>query len=141
MKSVGLVPGSPDGSGVELIDSLDVDMGRAGAALPAQCGPHRVRAHRVILQRSRAALGLAARPALGRSTGDTERVQRPLGRQVRLLSDPDDLELLGCGILQMSHVTGWQQHIIREAMAGPLKRNCVITRRLTIQPYCSGFRS
>jgi len=30
--------------------------------------------------------------------GDAELVQRVLGRQVRLLDDPDDLELLGCGI-------------------------------------------
>lgn len=68
---------------MELISSPDDDMGQAGAALRAQCGPHPARAHRQILKRPEAALQAAVIPALGRPAGDAELAQRPLGRQVQ----------------------------------------------------------
>src|SRR3546814_15934801 len=37
-------------------------------------------------------------PTVERPAGDAELVQRAFGGQVRLLDDPDDLELFGCGI-------------------------------------------
>src|SRR3546814_5321235 len=37
-------------------------------------------------------------PTVERPAGDAELVQRAFGGQVRLLDDPDDLELYGCGI-------------------------------------------
>jgi hypothetical protein len=60
--------------------------------------PHPARCRRPILQRLRPAFEVAVIPAVEGPTRDAELIQRPLGRQVRLLDDPDDLELLGCRI-------------------------------------------
>ena len=49
-------------------------------------------------QRLRAAFEVAIIPAVESPMGDADLVQRALGRQVRLLDDSDDLELLGRGI-------------------------------------------
>ncbi len=50
-------------------------------------------------------------------TDDSVRPSGKLDRLINLLSKPS-----GATIDQMSHVTGWQPHTIRGAMAGPLKR-------------------
>src|SRR3546814_2072983 len=46
----------------------------------------------------RPALEVAVVPVLEGPARDAQLLQRALGRQVRLLDDPDDLQLLGCGI-------------------------------------------
>src|SRR3546814_13456406 len=51
-----------------------------------------------ILQRLRPALEVAVVPALEGPARDAQLLQRALGRQVRLLDDPNDLQLLGCGL-------------------------------------------
>src|SRR3546814_2479239 len=53
---------------------------------------------RSILQRLRPALEVAVVPALEGPARDAQLLQRALGRQVRLLDDPNDLQLLGCGL-------------------------------------------
>ena len=50
-------------------------------------------------------------------TNDSAQPTGKLDRLINLLSTPS-----GATIDQMSHVTGWQPHTIRGAMAGPLKR-------------------
>ena len=60
--------------------------------------PHPARRRWPILQRLRATFEIAVIPAVERPPGDTDLVQCALGGQVRLLDDPDDLELFGCGI-------------------------------------------
>lgn len=58
--------------------------------------PHPAWRRRPIFQRLWSAFEVAIIPALERPAGDAELVQGALGGQVRLLDDPDDLELLGC---------------------------------------------
>src|SRR3546814_1626941 len=60
--------------------------------------PHPARRRWPILQRLRPAFEVAVIPSIEGPAGDAELVQRPLGGQMRLLDDPDDLELLRCGI-------------------------------------------
>ena len=60
--------------------------------------PHPSRYRWPIFKRFVTALEIAVIPAVERPTGDAELVERSLGRQVRLLDDPDNLELFGCGI-------------------------------------------
>jgi len=73
------------------LDDLVVDVGRDAV-------PHPARGRGAIFQRLRPALEVVVVPAVECPTRDAELVQRALGRQVRLLDGPDDLELLGCGI-------------------------------------------
>src|SRR3546814_13381400 len=53
---------------------------------------------RSILQRLRPALEVAVVPALEGPARAAQLLQRALGRKVRLLDDPNDLQLLGCGL-------------------------------------------
>src|SRR3546814_9934837 len=64
----------------------------------ADAVPHPGRRRRPILQGLRAAFEEPVIPAVEGPTGDAELVQRAFGGQVRLLDDPDDLELLRGGI-------------------------------------------
>ena len=60
--------------------------------------PYSARGGRPIGQRVRAALKVTIIPVAKGPARDAQLLQRPSRRQVRLLDDPDDLELLGCGI-------------------------------------------
>src|SRR3546814_4863830 len=64
----------------------------------ADAVPHPPRGRWPILQRLRPALEVAVVPALEGPARDAQLLQRALGRQVRLLDDPNDLQLLGCGL-------------------------------------------
>jgi hypothetical protein len=92
---VGEVHGQFPGAQLRLfqrqLDDLVVDISRDAV-------PHPARRRWPIFQRLRPAFKVAVIPAVECPAGDAELVQRALGRQVRLLDDPDDLELLGCGI-------------------------------------------
>ena len=61
-------------------------------------------------------------PAVEGPTGDAQLVERPLGGQVRLLDEPDDLELLGCGIphswSRPSVITLFSQQTVFERQVG-----------------------
>ena len=128
----------PGSLGVELIGSLDHDVGRTGDQImglqqAVNCGfrhevallvseadrqfagaelaviqchlddlvldvlsdavPHPARRRRSIRERLQATIEVAVIPAVKRPAGNAELIQRPLGRQVRLLDDPDDLQL------------------------------------------------
>src|SRR3546814_5337328 len=63
-----------------------------------------------ILQRLRPALEVAVVPALEGPARDAQLLQRALGRQVRLLDDPNDLQLLGCGLPHSSSALRSEEH-------------------------------
>src|ERR1700680_3389900 len=56
----------------------------------------------VVSQRLRAALTISVIPAVERRAGNAEFIQGALGRQMRLLDQLDDLDLLGCRISHAS---------------------------------------
>ena len=60
--------------------------------------PHAARCRWPIFQRLRSAFEEPVVPAVERPACDPQLVEGELRRQMRLLDDPDDLELLGCGI-------------------------------------------
>src|SRR3546814_14711462 len=72
----------------------------------ADAVPHPPRGRWPILQRLRPALEVAVVPALDGPARYAQLLQRALGRQVPLLDDPNDLQLLGCGLHHSSSALG-----------------------------------
>src|SRR5690606_749743 len=64
--------------------------------------PHTARPGGTILQRLRAAFNVTVIPAVEGAPGNAELIQCLLRRKVRLLDDPDNLELFGCRVSHSS---------------------------------------
>jgi hypothetical protein len=64
-----------------------------------------------------------------KTTGNTQNSKQPAARKISKLDSLEDLltHTKGASIAEMMTATGWQQHSVRGALAGALKKRLTIT--------------